>query len=219
VLTGSADRSMKVWDIHRSTYRQTTTLRHSSTAYSVDIGSDAFTAVSGHMDGGIRFWDVRTGERTADIADLHDGGITSVQFHPTIGMQVLTNGKDSCLKVIDIRTCMALYTLSHPEFRTGYSWSAAAFSPDGEYRSRHCDGKNRRISAHQMALPLLAGTYAASGSSTSGDIFVWRVLDGQFEAKLGGHKAGVGGIDWGRGGSSGQQVATVDKNGTLILWA
>jgi autophagy-related protein 16 len=68
VITGSADRSLKVWDISQKTYRQTTTLRHSSTSNCVDVGSDSFTAVSGHLDGGLRFWDLRTGERTADVS-------------------------------------------------------------------------------------------------------------------------------------------------------
>jgi len=67
VITGSADRSLKVWDISRKTYRQTTTLRHSSTSTCVDVASDHTTAVSGHMDGGLRFWDLQTGERTGDI--------------------------------------------------------------------------------------------------------------------------------------------------------
>lgn len=68
VITGSADRSLKVWDISRATYLQTLTLRHGSTSNCVDVGSDSVTAVSGHLDGGIRFWDIRSGERTADIS-------------------------------------------------------------------------------------------------------------------------------------------------------
>ena len=59
---------MKVWDISRQTYKQTATLRHGSTAHCVDVGSNSFSAVSGHLDGGLRFWDLRTGGRTADIA-------------------------------------------------------------------------------------------------------------------------------------------------------
>jgi hypothetical protein len=47
-------------------------------------------------------------------------------------MQVLTNGKDSCLKVVDIRTCTALQTLVHDGFRTGFQYSGASFSPDGK---------------------------------------------------------------------------------------
>lgn len=68
VITGSADRSLKVWDISRQTYRQTATFRHSSTANCIDVGIDSSIAVTGHLDGGIRFWDVRTGDRTADIS-------------------------------------------------------------------------------------------------------------------------------------------------------
>lgn len=67
VISGSADRSLKVWDIRARTYRQTVTLRHSSTCNCVDAGSNGVDVVSGHHDGGLRFWDVRTGERTMDI--------------------------------------------------------------------------------------------------------------------------------------------------------
>lgn len=63
------------------------------------------------------------------------------------------------------------------------------------------------------------GTFVASGSSTSGDIFVWRVSDGQLEKKLSAHKSGVGCFAWGRGGTSGQQVASADGSGVLVLWA
>jgi hypothetical protein len=83
------------------------------------------------MDGDLRFWDMRTGDRTADISGLHEGGITSVQFHPTNAMQVLTNGKDSCLKLVDVRTCTALQTFAHDQFRTAFQYSSASFSPDG----------------------------------------------------------------------------------------
>ena len=193
VITGSADRSLKIWDISRKTYRQTTTLRHSATPYCVDVASDAFTAVSGHIDGGLRFWDIRTGDRTAEILGLHEGGVTSVQFHPIIGNQVLTTGKDSSIKVVDIRTCTALQTMRHDDYRNNYSWGACAFSSDG--------------------------AYAGAVSSTMGDVFVWRTADGALETQLKGHTNGASGFAWGRGGTSGQQVASVDRDGKLILWA
>jgi WD40 repeat protein len=70
VITGSADRSLKVWDIARKTYRQTVTLRHSSTANCVDVESE--TAVTGHHDGGLRFWDLKSGDRTENISGTRD---------------------------------------------------------------------------------------------------------------------------------------------------
>ena len=68
--------------------------------------------------------------------------------------------------------------------------------------------------------PLIkTGAYAAAGSSANGNVFVWNVDDGSLKTKLPGHTVGVCGFAWGRGGSSGQQVASVDRKGTLILWA
>jgi WD40 repeat protein len=67
ILTASADRQMKVWDISKQTYRQTMNMRLHSTANSVDVGVDSYTVVSGHTDGGLQFWDIRTGQKSAEI--------------------------------------------------------------------------------------------------------------------------------------------------------
>ncbi len=51
VVTGSADRSIRVWDISRNVYTQTTTFRHSSTSNCCDVSYETQTVVSGHLDG------------------------------------------------------------------------------------------------------------------------------------------------------------------------
>jgi autophagy-related protein 16 len=51
IITGSADRSMRLWDISRHIYTQTTTFRHSSTSNCIDVSSETNSAVSGHLDG------------------------------------------------------------------------------------------------------------------------------------------------------------------------
>ena len=131
IITGSADRSIRVWDITRSTYRQSTTFRHSSTTNCMEISSDGNTIATGHMDGSLRFWDIRSGDRTADISNLHDGGVTSVQFDPTNGTHLLTNGKDSSLKITDVRMCSQVNKFKHRDFKTFFGWSASCYSPDG----------------------------------------------------------------------------------------
>jgi autophagy-related protein 16 len=67
VITGSADHTLKLWDISRKTYQQNTTLKHNSTATCVDVASDNVCVVTGHMDGGVRFWDLRSGQLTAEM--------------------------------------------------------------------------------------------------------------------------------------------------------
>jgi WD40 repeat protein len=109
--------------------------------------------------------------------------------------RVLTNSLDSTLKIVDARNCMAVCTLRHAEFSTAHSWSRGVMSPDGRY-------------------------VAAGSGSPSGNAFVWDAVDGSLKKKLSGaHKTGIVGIDWSRGGNSGQQVATLDRKGVLVLWA
>lgn len=124
---------------------------------------------------------------------IHEGGITSVQFNPADSTQVLTNSMDSSCKIVDVRTSTPIFTFRDPAFSTCHGWSRSCLSPDGRY--------------------------VVAGSNTTGDVFVWNTEDGTLKIKVSAHKTGVCGVDWGRGGSSGQQVATVDRKGALVLWA
>jgi WD40 repeat protein len=66
---------------------------------------------------------------------------------------------------------------------------------------------------------ITTGKYASAGSSSTGDIFIWRTIDGHLQNQLKGHETGVSGVAWGMGGSNGQQFASMDKGGFLVLWA
>ncbi|OEU20738.1 WD40 repeat-like protein [Fragilariopsis cylindrus CCMP1102] len=195
IITASADRQMIVWDISKQTYRQTTNISLNSTANSIDVADDSYTVVSGHVDGGLRLWDIRTAQKSAEIENVHESAITSVQLNPLDSSKIMTNGMDSRIKIVDIRTCKAIHEFSHGDFQTSYNWSSSVFSPDG--------------------------AYVASGSSSNGFIFVWNAKNGKLIRKLecGHNDTGVCGLAWGRGGNNGQQVATVDKSGRLVLWS
>lgn len=208
IVTASTDRSLKLWDISRSTYRQNLTLRHGATVHCLDT-SISNAIVSGHIDGGIRLWDPRSNERIGDIPDLHDGscgGVTSVMFNPSNSSQIVTMGRDSIIKLVDLRMAstdssdlpssnggIELQTFQHVDMKVDLSYSGCAISPDGKY--------------------------VAAGSA-NGNIFVWRTADGNLENQLDGHEGvGVVSVAWGRGSSNGQQFASVDKKGFLYLWA
>lgn len=208
IATASTDRSIKLWDISRSTYRQNLTLRHGATVHCLDT-SISNAIVSGHIDGGIRLWDPRSNERIGDIPDLHDGscgGVTSVMFNPSNSSQIVTMGRDSIIKLVDLRMTTSdssdvqssnggieLQTFRHVDMKVDLSYSGCAISPDGKY--------------------------VAAGSA-NGNIFIWKTTDGNLENQLDGHEGvGVVSVAWGRGSSNGQQFASVDKKGFLYLWA
>ena len=44
-------------------------------------------------------------------------------------------------------------------------------------------------------------------------------MDGTLEKQLQGHESNVVAVAWDRGGSNGQQFASVDNKGNLLLWA
>ena len=51
-------------------------------------------------------------------------------------------------------------------------------------------------------------------------MLVWESKTGKLKTKVKAHDGvGIQGFAWGKGGASGQQVATLDRGGTLVLWA
>ncbi len=195
IVTGSADRSIRLWDISRHIYTQTTTFRHSSTANCTDVFVETQPIVTGHLDGGICFWDVRSGDRVMDLPSVHEGGVTSVQWKPGGSHQVLTCGRDSSLKIMDVRTQSVVKTFRDSALRIVSNNARCSFSPDA------------------------AGKYVACGGGDNGDVFVFDAASTDLKKRLSAHQAGVVGLAWGRGGTNGQQIATVDKTGVLVLWA
>lgn len=206
IVTGSADRSIRIWDISRHIYTQTVTFRHSSTSNCCDVAMmDTQPVITGHLDGGVRFWDVRSGSEVLDIPSLHEGGVTSVQWKPGSNHYILTCGRDSTLKIIDGRNYSSsntanssgvVKTFSNRALRIMSNNARCSYSPDPE------------------------GKYVASGGGDTGDLFVFDVASCELKKRLSSaHKAGVVGLAWGKGGTNGQQIATVDKSGVLVLWA
>ena len=81
VVSGSADRSLKVWDINKaSTIR---TLICGSIVRSVDYFQSEPHVVTGHNDGSLRIYSTRDSANTkpmTQIQALFDGGVTSVKL-------------------------------------------------------------------------------------------------------------------------------------------
>ena len=188
IVSGSQDRTLKVWNVANGTCIKT--MFCPSSCNDVIVGSDGNTAISGHLDHGLRFWDLRTGDEAYTLTGLHgggSGGITSVSQHPMEPALVLTSSRDNTLQLVDIRTYAAVRTYKHAEYRSGVNWNRACFSPDGQF--------------------------VVSGSD-SGPVYLWRTDTAKSLAPLSGHRMCVTAASWGLNG----QLATCDRDKCLVIW-
>jgi WD40 repeat protein len=124
---------------------------------------------------------------------MHEGGISSIQFKPNDNLQVLSSSVDSSLKVVDLRAGKSIHTLKHSNPSACQLWSGGAFSPDGRY--------------------------IVSASSSEGTVLIWDTIDHSLKTKLNSsHTVGIVSIDWIRGDDGEQQIASLDRKGSLVLW-
>lgn len=126
VISGSHDRTLKLWDLRRRTCMRTF---HAGSSVN-DVVTSGNSIVSGHFDRKIRFWDVRSESCTNEI--LFQGRITSLDLSMD-GNSLLSCIRDDSLKLIDFRMNKVLNTLSADGFLIGCDWTRAKFSPDGQF--------------------------------------------------------------------------------------
>lgn len=207
VLTGSADRTLRLWDVGRASCRQV--LRSGSTCNGLDVGVDGNLPVSAHQDGGLRLWDLRSGNPTM-IIRAFETQATSVAYGA--GFTVLANSRDNVLKVLDTRTYETLHTLRHhEEYRTFLNWSRACFSPSNTHVAAGSAG------GALLVWELASGQVKASLSSSSPDA----TADASLSASGSGSVGGLTNCAWNRagGGGTGSRVAACSKGGMVYLWA
>ena len=80
IVTGSQDRTVKVWDA--ATGQELLSLKgHTSCVTSVAFSPDGKRIVSGSQDKTVKVWDAATGQEILSLKG-HTGQVTSVAFSP-----------------------------------------------------------------------------------------------------------------------------------------
>ena len=74
------------------------------------VSSMGVKAFSGHHDGKIRQWDLRSGEMVMDMEDLHTEKVTGLTLFPDSNRMV-TCSRDNTLHIVDLRTRRSLFQL------------------------------------------------------------------------------------------------------------
>uniref|UniRef100_A0A6B2LAD8 Uncharacterized protein n=1 Tax=Arcella intermedia TaxID=1963864 RepID=A0A6B2LAD8_9EUKA len=126
-ITGSHDRTLKIWDLQNRVCLKT--FSATSAVHDLSVSRDGSFVVSGHQDCTVRFWDMRSGQMLADLSKIHSKLITGVSISPD-GTKVLSLSRDFSLKIINSFTHEVELTIKHPKYRNAPK-ARGCWSPDG----------------------------------------------------------------------------------------
>lgn len=181
-VSGSADKTLRVWDLETGTCTRTFE-GHTGEIWSVAITPDGRYAVSGSSDKTLRVWGLETG-RCSRTLEGHTGVVWSVAITPD-GRFVVSGGE--ALRVWDLEIGQCIRTLERHTDQV----SSLAITPDR--LSRLGKGKialeKARIAWEDQVSSLAItpdGRYAVSGSMDK-TLRVWDLETGRCTRTLKGH--------------------------------
>lgn len=186
VVSGSHDRTIKVWNLDRGYC--TSTIFCFSHCNDLALNPESTVIVSGHADNSIRLWDLRSGEAAHSLTTAHSRPITGVAYSPDSRF-IATLSRDNAIKIFDHRNLETTMTLRDMGFHVGLNWTNISWSYDSSY--------------------VVAG-------SAEGNVWVWNLPGKKVARKLSGpHQKTVSATAW---SPTGSQIASCDRDGTLVLW-
>jgi WD40 repeat protein len=131
IVSGSADNTLRLWDILGKPLGQPFQ-GHTSTVFSVAFSPDGQRIVSGSLDGTLRLWDLQ-GKQIGQPFPKHQGSVWSVAFSPdgqyiVSGSGSILGSKDNTVRLWDIQGKQ----IGQPfQGHTG-NVQSVAFSPNGQ---------------------------------------------------------------------------------------
>jgi WD40 repeat protein/serine/threonine protein kinase len=127
VVTGSFDRSAKIWDAATGRVVVKLADAHAAAINSVCYSPDGTTILTASDDGTARLWNAADGQPLAIVLRGHRGAVNQACFSPD-GTQILTAGADHTARLWDARTGEQVREL------TGHDWGvlSVAFSANGK---------------------------------------------------------------------------------------
>ncbi|CAG02159.1 unnamed protein product, partial [Tetraodon nigroviridis] len=221
--TGSADRTIRHWDLHRAACVQLLQVA----SYCSDLVCADHLIISGHYDRKVRVWDSRMLSCIQELP-VH-GRITSLDINSD-HRQLLSCCRDNSLQLIDLRRwskdCMFFRA---DGFICGSDSTKAVIRCVGDQDDslsgasvdlEQTDDKHaslmRRVFFPCCLVNSPDGDFLAAGSA-NGSLYIWNVSTGKLETHLPGkHSSAISAVSW---SPSGKYVVSVDRSRTAVLWS
>lgn len=112
IISGSDDKTVRVWDICKGELKHTLTA-HSKSIWAVAVTPDSKIVVSGSLDNTIKTWDIETGKM---LKTFH--GHTNI-IHDVVvthdGKYIISSSRDNTIKVWSLNSGKELYSLRRPQ--------------------------------------------------------------------------------------------------------
>lgn len=221
-LTGSEDRTLKLWDTASGKLLRTFE-GHTDYLFAVALSSDARLALSGSQDGTARLWDIETGRALRVFTEGEQ--VFAVGFSPD-GRTILTGGRSKRVTLWDRASGRILRRLE------GHSETvlAAAFSPDGRRVLSGGQDKTLRLWDARTGAPIrtllghghwvLSLAFAPDGRrAVSGGFdktaMTWDLATGKPLKTFAGHTNAVLGVAM---APDGKRILTASEDKTAMVW-
>jgi WD40 repeat protein/serine/threonine protein kinase len=230
VVTGSWDRSAKLWDAATGLAIRKFEGGHTRPINTVEFSRDGRELLTASDDETARLWNVETGQPTDVVFRGHTGRVLSATYSPD-GARVLTTGSDKTARLWDRNSGQLQLTLGGPD---GHAWAVLCgqFSPDGALVITGSEDRTARIwdtrsgnlirvlDGHTAPVGAVAFSPDASGSrlltgSRDNSARLWDTITGKEILSLPGHTQEVTAV---RFSPDGRNVLTASRDGTAIIW-
>jgi Prp8 binding protein len=171
VVTGSNDRTARVWDIRSRHHREELTFAHRYQVLDVKLGASWHTVFTSGIEPDVQAWDMRKPSEAIWTLHGHSDMVTGLAVSP-IGSHLASHGADGMVGIWDVRPFIGE-------------------NGDGERLERFLTGCTHGFEHNLMRLGWDRGGTRVVAGSASGFITVWDADDGELVCNLGGHQGCV----------------------------